>query len=474
LLSEPDQAKLHHHIERPEAFILDLCIRYLLLDEIGSTSLFSEEQLAIDELPHDVDLFNDRESTEYDRNCTWEAWEEKMIHYDPIERGFGEFFVYASSHWLKHFGAIDSGPPPCLAEIESLSRAGSTRRHNWINPNCRPDCAIKARFEFHSHLYGPLSITTLYGSDAIFRNMLENSNFDKDIYFPLPATAAAHQILQWGDLSRLRVLFLQSKLGCEFRNLDIFRLIIGQWSNIRTRHDDWELAFSLVDSLLDTLVENQWGNELLCIAARAGCMPMIQRLFNHAQHKTGLRIELLRGIHSIEEAVLGNHVDVVEYLRREPGFEAQLQHLNSDDENILHIASGHCNPAMFHLLVPRLQRSIHQTDGQGNMALMQVINSRSDSQNRYECAIILLSHDDADGKNQNGDGQQDPLQVAVQLGDTEMCRILICEGGMNPLSALTRNHAGQFVLKFKSWVNEEVILSLLQEHACDYSTNVIE
>ena len=82
-------------IESPEAFILDVCIRYLLLDEIGSTRLFSEEQLAINELPQEADLFEDAHSTEYDPHCTWEVWEEDMIRFDPTERGLGEFFVYA-------------------------------------------------------------------------------------------------------------------------------------------------------------------------------------------------------------------------------------------------------------------------------------------------------------------------------------------------------------------------------------------
>jgi hypothetical protein len=76
--------------------------------------------------------------------------------------------------------------------------------------------------------------------------------------------------------------------------------------------------------------------------------------------------------------------------------------------------------------------------------------------------IYQLQHESA---TQNGDEQDDPLQLAVQLGDTEMCRLLICEGEMNPRSALTRGHDGQLVMKIKPRVNEEVILPLLREHA---------
>jgi hypothetical protein len=48
-----------------------------------------------------------------------------MIRYNPTERGFGEFFVYASSYWLKHLGAVESKHLPLLAKIEILCQAGS-------------------------------------------------------------------------------------------------------------------------------------------------------------------------------------------------------------------------------------------------------------------------------------------------------------------------------------------------------------
>ncbi|KAF2440432.1 hypothetical protein P171DRAFT_394849 [Karstenula rhodostoma CBS 690.94] len=468
-LPAPDRAISRYHIDGLEAFILDLCIKYLLLEEIGSSNLFSDEQIAIDELPQEVDLFNDRESFEYDPHCTWEVWEENMIRYDPNERGFGEFFVYASSHWLKHFGAIESGPLPCLAQIEKLCQPGSTRLHNWISQNCRPDCAIKARFEFDSHLYDPLSITSLYGSDAILRDMLKRSNFEKDKYFSLPAIGAADQIMQWGDLSRLRMLFLEGKFSHELRNLDFFRLIIKRWSDFGARHENWEVAFDLVNEVLDTLVKEQWGNELLCIAARAGCIPMVQNLLKRARDNKELRTELLRGLPSIGEAVSRNHTDVVECLLREEGFDAHLQYLNSRGENVLHMAAGPCNPAMFLLLVPRLQKSLHQTDSQGDTALMRIVKSLAEPRRRYESARVLLSY--ADENNHIDDGQEGPLQAAVQLGDIDMCHLLICEGRMNPLSALVRSHDGQLIIKNRPWTNEQSILQLLRKYAPIVSTN---
>ena len=462
-----DRMNTHQQIEHSEAFMLDVCINYLLLDEIGSFHLFSEEQVAINELPQEVDLFEDTDLSEYDPYCTWEAYEENMIRYDPNERGFGHFFVYAASHWIKHFGSVQNGILPRLAKIEDLCQAGSIRLDNWVKQNCRPDCAIKARFQFDSHLYDPLSITSLYGSEAMLRNVLENSNFDGEKYLPVPAFDAAYQVLQWGDLSRLKMLFLEDKFGKQLRNLDFFRLIIRQWSDSGARHDNWNVAFELVDHMLDTIVREQWGSELFCIAARAGCMPMIQRLLDRAQHKTELRTELLRGVQSIAEAVLGNHTDTVEYLLGQEGFEAHLRYVNSRGENVLHLASKTCHPAMFRLLVPRLQESIHQADSQGDTALIRIIKSHFDSKARCESARILLLSQ-ADAVWYLGDKQHDPLQVAVKLGDTDMCRLLICDGKMNPHLALTRDDDGHLVLKDKSCMNEETVLQLLRTHvSCD-------
>ncbi|KAG9231371.1 hypothetical protein BJ875DRAFT_506721 [Amylocarpus encephaloides] len=263
--NRPDQGFIHQRTGSLEAGILDICIRYLLLDDFGHTDLFSKEQ-----------------PTDYDPCCTWEAWEENMIRYDPTDRGFGELFVYASCHWLEHFGAITVEPLPGLENIENLCQAGSTRLQNWIKQYCRPQCIIKPRFLFDSRLYDPLSITSLYGSETMLRDMLESSDFDKDKFLPNPAMGAADQILQWGDLSRLRMLFSGSNIGHQLRNLGFFRLVMKQWSISDTHGRDWDVVFDLIDDVLDILVKERRGNELLCMAASRGCMPIIRRLMDRA------------------------------------------------------------------------------------------------------------------------------------------------------------------------------------------------
>ncbi|KFY93587.1 hypothetical protein V498_04342 [Pseudogymnoascus sp. VKM F-4517 (FW-2822)] len=462
-----DRVFIHQRSGSLEAGILDICIRYLLLDDIGHTNLFSEEQMAMEELPQEFDLFNnDDEPNDYDPCCSWEAWEENMIRYDPIDRGFGELFVYASCHWLEHFGAVTVEPLPGLGNIEKLCQAGSTRMQNWIKQQCRPECTIKPRFLFDSTLYDPLSITSLYGSEAMLLHMLERSDFDKDKFLPHPALGAADQIFQWGSLSRLKMLFLGSKIGHQLQNLDFFRLLMKQWSFSDNHREDWDVVFDIVDDMLDILVKERWGNELLCVAASTGCMPIIRRLMERAQHNSELKNELLRGpqrgpqtmsysraVHqSIGEAILLDHVDVVEYLLEQEGIEAHLQHRNSRGENVLHLASRLCNPAMFQLLVPRFKEGMHQTDDQNRTVLVRVITSSSDSQNRYDSARILLLKGAANENGRSKDEQQEQLRIAARLGDTDMCYLLIRSGTINPATALDGE---QIALMDKTFENEQ-------------------
>ncbi|EEU36324.1 uncharacterized protein NECHADRAFT_97420 [Fusarium vanettenii 77-13-4] len=291
-----DGVTLQQRTESLEGLLLEICVNYLQLGEIGTTEIFPEEQVAMEALPRDVDLFSDDALlADYKPGCSWEDWERGMVRYDPVDRGFGEFFVYASCYWMDHFSAVTNHPLPSLTSIENLCRAGSTRLDNWVQQNCRPDCAIQPRFEFDSSLYDPLSITSLYGSEDMLRGMLENSDFDKDKFLPNPLIGAASQILQWGDFARVKIL-LESKHGHQLQNLDFFRLIIKRWSAFSTQFKDWDQVFDHVDFVLDISVRERWAVELLCVASGAGCKPLVRRLVTRAQHNTELKKELMRGL----------------------------------------------------------------------------------------------------------------------------------------------------------------------------------
>lgn len=116
---------------------------------------------------------------------------------------------------------------------------------------------------------------------------------------------------------------------------------------------------------------------------------------------------------------------------------------------------------MFRLLVPRFQEGIYQADSQGDIALVQIIMNSSASQNRYESARILLSQSGADWNSHSWDGQQNPLRAAVQLGDLDMCCLLIYTDNMNPRSALACDSEGKMCLRDES-PEKENMLQILQ------------
>ncbi|KAK7224785.1 hypothetical protein V2G26_012788 [Clonostachys chloroleuca] len=465
-------------IEHMEACALEICVKYLLLEEIGSVTLFSEEQIILEELPHGFDVSDsDGDTIEYDLFGSWDAWEEGMILYDPANRGFGEFFAYASCHWVDHLGAVTEEPQLHLAGIEKLCEVGSTRIQNWIEQNRRPNCTTKPRFEFDASLYDPVTVMSLYGSEAMLRCMLKESDFNSMMFHHRPILGAADQIIQWGDLSRLKILFLDDTVGQQLQTLDFFLLLMSRWSYPRVQHQSWDSAFDLIDQMLDLgpAIE-QWGNELLCVAAGMGCMPVICRLMTRARRDTVLRTELLRGaqrgtgnhsrdkpLHqSIGEAVWCNHVHVVEYLLDVEGIEAHITHLNSRGENILHLASRYCNPSVLRLLTPRFQLSIHQKDSSGNSALMRIMTSSALVEDRLESARILLSHAATIRDYGSEDEQQESLRMAVRLGDLEMCDLLLSIGRADPCLLLTSIDQGEMILPGEMTDNEGPLPAMVQ------------
>lgn len=117
---------------------------------------------------------------------------------------------------------------------------------------------------------------------------------------------------------------------------------------------------------------------------------------------------------------------------------------------------------MFHLLVPRFKEGFHQTDDQGDTALLRIIKNFSTSQDQYGSTKILLSQSGVNWSSYSWNGQQNPLRVAVQLGDLDMCCLLINIGNMDPHSDLAFDIGGQMDLEDKNPENKENMLQVLR------------
>ncbi|CZT20874.1 uncharacterized protein RCC_06734 [Ramularia collo-cygni] len=269
-------------INNLDAYMLRLCIKYLLLDDINRIEFFSEDMIFNDALPGFLDDKEEQE-VEYDAYCTWDEWEKNMIRYDPTERGFGEFFVYASCHWVDHFGVAEHPDLPALRDIEALCSAGSTRLHNWTQQNCRPGCIVQARFEFRSKLYDPLGITSLYGSETMLHHMIKNSDFSTEPFLSDSAIAAAEQILRWGDLARLKIIVSCDRARLPLPSTQFWELVVDCWTPYQ-RHRNWDAVFSLIDDMVDNLIEDGSANQILREAAGKGCSALVQRLMAQSQN----------------------------------------------------------------------------------------------------------------------------------------------------------------------------------------------
>jgi hypothetical protein len=423
-------------------FMFEVCGAYLLLDDVNTIPLLSDELNALLELPGDIDLSEDPDSARSSIHSTWEEYEKAMDRYDPADRQLGHFFGYAGSHWLEHFGTVRNMTEDRLAKIELLCETGSCRIDNWINQYRRPNCTVVPRFEFPSHMYDPLSITALYGSDEAFSKLLAISDFGSmPPYLPSPVIKTADQILiwgdlskqnHWGDLSRLKELFFTRTLSDnELRSLDFFLLVLRQWAELNYRHDNWDVAFDLVSAVVDDMILGAWGRQLLCSAAKIGCKPVVDRLVDAAATNNLLHHELLYGVASVSEAVRGDRVDVLHVLLGDPAsdFGAHARHVNSASETVLHVAARWCNPDVYALLLQHVSLDTCMVqDRNGYTPLMRIVGSDTELEGRYRCVEMLLDFI----RNRVVHSQTTPtpqdteaLRMATSAEDSEMCRLLL-------------------------------------------------
>lgn len=143
-----------------EGKILQACVRYLLLQEIDTRPLISDNHQNIADLNSELP-FGAVDDTE------------SVTLFDPMDIGFGGLFTYASCHWTSHYAAAPLEALPPLDEIEELCKPKSQRLENWLNQIARPDCNISPTFTAYLRdEHDILSITAQYGSEDALRRVL--------------------------------------------------------------------------------------------------------------------------------------------------------------------------------------------------------------------------------------------------------------------------------------------------------------
>lgn len=456
-VSQASKQRVQQRQSKLEAALLRICVKYLLFDEFDQIDLFSKDQETVQTLEGlpGFGLFDDssEDSQQLDSSeknpALKDKQETKQFYYDPSERGFGEFFVYASCFWVDHFKVSAPELLPNILDIVALCRAKSKRLRNWIAQNCRPECTIMPKFEFNSDLQDPFIITSVYGPEIALKKLLQEQNVDSKEFLLDSVQQAVQQILYYGDISRLRILFRDTRIGPKFRTLDFFRQIMKVWAHSDRSSREWVGLFDLVVDIFDVLVWEEWGNELLCVAVSFCCLPIVQRLFAEAAHNPAMRSELLRdpqrdcnpsAYHqSIGEAVWYNRVETLRYLLEQDGIAAHLRHQDSGGYNVLHKAARYCNPEVVSLLISHFREGVNQANNVGDAPLSQVIFEAQPALGRIESAKILCTLGGADvrgGHTDEPSNWHEPLRMAARYGDVAMCRVLVEDGGADPRRVL--------------------------------------
>lgn len=303
--SRPDIPGVQQRQCKLESALLHACVKYLLLNEIDEMDLFSKEQEAaqtLQALPG-TGLFDDfsnegQQPDSFETNGSPQEGQRKadQLCYDPSERGFGEFFIYASCFWLDHLKTSAPERLPDTSDLVKLCRAKSKRLHNWIGQNCRPDCTILPKFDHDSELQDPLVLISLYGPEIALKKLLKDYDVCGKDFLTDSVKQAIWQTISYGDLSRLEILFKDTRVRLAVRNMNFFRHLMGTWAQSSERDStQWMNLFDLFIGIFDTLDWTEdWGNEVLCVAVTFGCLPFIKKLFEKAATNPEMRQELLQ------------------------------------------------------------------------------------------------------------------------------------------------------------------------------------
>ncbi|CAG8948400.1 unnamed protein product [Penicillium salamii] len=445
--SKHDPRDLDPRFGKANEFMLNLCIRYLLLAEIDRRPLLEPLESAISELPGFVYGSSDSDDGEEDSDSQDESGDD-INCFDPADRGFGQFFIYASCYWLIHLETVTKEYLPDLCHVERLCKKNSLRLKNWVEQRARPNCTLKDQSHLFQGPLDPLRIVLTNSSQDMLCHLLEKSDFDPNIFLGNAAMNAFSRLGYWGissdlDISKVVILFENDRVGPQLQNSEFFGYVMS-FSPSPFRFNqlvvDWDPVFDLVNKTSTTMIQQGWGNELICEAAKRGCLPIIQRLIEKAHTDPNLHDELLRPSitephHAIQRAILTNQLHIVEYLLNDNP-KVHLGCRNSLGGNVLHTASKKCIHEMFRILVPRFREGMYQLDKQGDTPLMAIIKSPAGSLERFDCAQILFQHHEANGAGDLWIETHNPLAVALQDDDLDMCCLLIHAGKIDPVVAL--------------------------------------
>ncbi|KFA71991.1 hypothetical protein S40288_08082 [Stachybotrys chartarum IBT 40288] len=461
------------------------CVRYCLMPDLEDKELFTEEQdqaQTFDDMPG-MDVFDDEEEDKAgDAPCedhvSLNKTEEQT--FDPSDRGFGGFFTYASCYWLHHLRRAKEEHGLALSDILALTTAGTRKSQNWWDQYYRPDCTLKPdESQSRPGSLETLSIVFVFGSETLALELLGMLVQQSDAESVLEQKKnAVDDLIRLGELHRLPLLISYSPDEDLKSCMDLFGKVMRYWAQAHqemTKESEkrFEAIFNHMAGAFGIMVQQEWGNHMLCLAASYGCIPMLRRLFTAAALDPELKAEILRSPHrdegrsktavyhqSVGDAAWNGHGDTVAFLLEQDGIDAHLHYVDIVGNNVFHKATRYGDVEMFRLLVSRFPEGVNHRNNDGDTPLQMLVFQ----QNNHEVVKFLLEVAHADvrcGFTDKSSDWHEPLRMATRYGDLAMCQTLVEIGGADPMSVFEQ--CGE-TLKFKDPLDREEMAGKLQEY----------
>jgi len=435
---EARRAELNSHL-------LGRCVKYLLLDECGDRRYLP----SLGDTPGDVDMeflaigdiVDDDDNDDNDDDDS-----KGPKYFSPSELGFGGFFAYAASYWTTHFSDVSQAGQPTTEDLKILCLKSSQRLENWVEQWRRPNCSIVPEYTFPEIMerLDPLVVAAIFGSEASVIELF-GCNLQGPEFWDGSVWVAVRHLINRGNISTIWDILRDKNRRSNLCSAYFFYKVLRGWHTQRTIHrkalKEWDDIFGfLIDHLRDDLLE--LGNEILCLAARNGCLVMVKKLFEAAETDMDLRNAILAdhrspsdrenfmSIHqSIGEAAYEGHAEIVDFLCRQTGIEPHLHYINNIGNTVFHQAARSGNLDTFRVLIQRWPEGIDIRNKQHDTPIVDLIfRSPRGELDTVEAVRVLLYLGKADVTGQNDQDGYSPLYTAIRRGYARLVRALVVEG----------------------------------------------
>ncbi|KAF4991636.1 hypothetical protein FDECE_13984 [Fusarium decemcellulare] len=450
--------------------LLQSCVKGLLLEDFADKDFFesSADFYADLELRAFNGLFDDEENDSSVPNTPTTPF---GVRFDPANLGVGAFYAYAATCWTDHLPLSSPDLRPSASDLKALCRPRSNQLKNWIELCQRLYSSGEIQWVLPAVTkLDALVIAVLFDPEVSLEAILK-CDFTTSDFLPGSVWTALEYLTSRNEPLVIRKLFEHDTLGPQLRCSAFLNNIAWDWGRVgplsEAQSRIWQDMFVFA---VKHLRESLWDdiNDILCVACRKGCLPLVKALFMVAESDAEIRTAILtekrterkytslkkghENFHqSVGEAAFWGHVDVVRFLCRQPGIQRHVRYINRYSETVFHQAARNSDPEIFDILISAWPEGVKLVDENNDSALERLCFGRT-SASTLESARVLLGTGRADAVCLPDEIIQKTLILAVQSGDVSLCQLLVVEGSADVCSII---HVNQETLKpsLRTFVN---------------------